>query len=794
MNAKSSEFVIKDNKLYEYLGNGEKIIIPEGVESVEIDDFRKSVQDIKRFKKVVIPGTLKEIPDRFLRDKVIDKLEIQEGVERIGWSAFHTTPMKSLKLPSTIKEIDSYAFYNCGLKKISLNPAIERLCNYCFSKNNFSRFIYPKGAGCLDLDVIFPISYLQSKIEIIFDSILLNRNFHFPNEITSTSMELSIIVSNRANFSLNSMYMFFEKMKKNGYHHAIQKITLFGYHNPIYLALLREKVKSMGMNIEIEMIKEINEDLFVKVTEEKEKYQEEKEVLQSTNTGTNKEIETLVQEIKEKSHILEESLREEILSRVNDLIQAYQKNLMELKPRFESENEISLGVCQDPQSLSLDLISKLQRMNTNFINLDANIYLKKKIEQYKELVNDDSTIENLEQAESIEDKIQCIKNYALLMNQDNIKDEILKILTEIESHILIPSLDIITLSMEQSSIDYKQELERKVDWLYQKVKENYQFYQSLCGENDTSLGNDMKLLNEIINSLDEKSKKDYQERIKKIKVKYLIEVKKLKIEMDSELKIREDLAPILKDLKELIPNMKGKKSILDDINEARKVITRRKDQQLDDMINELSSTLFKMQFEDSTLNDVFKWRVKELIQRLSDMDSNSTLEEEKKKELALIVTDIQNLIRRNLDLLKGNMTGKNSGDSISNRVANIISDYYNGNNILLPVEIDEKKARAITSTVRDILSSLENPIFDEVVKNQIETSLTQILNDSYQEIISGSFVIEEREDSVTKNLDWSSRATLQVLSEFHKIENFIDETIKYNEEIESFNTNHGKGA
>ena len=52
-------------------------------------------------------------------------------------------------------------------------------------------------------------------------------------------------------------------------------------------------------------------------------------------------------------------------------------------------------------------------------------------------------------------------------------------------------------------------------------------------------------------------------------------------------------------------------------------------------------------------------------------------------------------------------------------------------------------------------------------------------------------MIEEREDSVTKNLNWSSKAILQILGEFHEIQNFIDETIQYHKEVETLHSEFG---
>ena len=789
MDTKNSEFVIKDNKLYEYLGNGKKMLIPEGVESIEINDFEKSILGIKNFKKVVIPGTLKEIPDCFLREKTIDELIVKEGVERIGWSSFHSTFIKTLELPSTIKEIDSYAFNNCALKEVLLNPTIERLGNYCFAENRFSRFIYPKSLRCLDLNSIFPTISCQDKIELIFDFDFLYNVSYFPSEITATSIELSIIVSKKFGFSLKLMEEFFEKIKKNGYYHMIEKITLIGYHNPLNLAHLKRITKHIGMNIEIEMIKKMDEDLLAKVIGGKKHPKEEKQVLQSTSIDTekeedkDKEVYNLVQEIKEKSHILEDSLREKVILQVENLIKKYQRGLKELKPKLESENEISLGFYQTPQSLRLGLIRALQEMNLNFINLDADIYLKKKIEKYRELAEDNNKVELEEEVDSVEDKIQAIKYYASLLSQINIKDELLKILTEIENHLLIPSLDTVTLSMNRSSINYEQELEHRIDCLYQKVKETNQFYQSLCGENDTSLGNDMRLLNEILNSLDQRNKMYYQDRLSQIKNKYLEEIKELRIEKDSVLKVREELIPILEDLKELIPNLKGKKEILDDISEARGIMIGEDKKDIDAIISRYRDLLIQLKTNNPDEIDLNK--VNSEIKRIDAIFHNPDYIDEHPS-----VPRIDEAI---LSLLESSTLDESIKEQVEDSLDDIDNDYDRRERMHYSTDV-KRKVGAITSTTSDIMLLLENNPLEEEEQKQIKDSLLYILDDAYQQIMNNSFIIEERKDSITKNLNWSSRATLQILSKFHEIQNFIDETIKYNEEIESFNSSHGKGA
>lgn len=774
MDTKNSEFVIKDNRLYQYLGDGYEMVIPEGVESVEMDDFQNSIEYINHFDKVVIPGSLKEIPDRFLRDRAIDELIIQEGVEKIGWSSFHSTRIGTLKLPSTIEKIDSYAFYNCGLEEVNLGPKVKLLMGNCFGYNRFSRFVYPKSLWSVDIKALSPTYYSPDEaLEIVCDFDRIGRIHAYQETATKNPIHFSIIVSN--GFSWNQMQLFLDDIKNQLHFLKVQKVTLIGYRNSFYLAKLKKLISKMGLNIEIEMKKTMEEDWKDDTIESSK----EEETLQGIDTDRDTEIETLVQEIKEKSHILEDDIRKSVILQVDDLIQKYQSDLEALRPSLGTPKN-SLKVYQTPQSLRLGLISELQRINMNFISLDENIYLKEKIEKYKKIVANHGTLEKKEQIESTEDKIKQIKYYASLMHKDDIDREILKILTEIEDSLIIPSLDTITL---QTNMSYnpEQKLTNRLDNLYNKVRETCIFFQSLKGEIDTSLGSDMKELGIVINSLDLASKENYQEKLNKIINKYLDELKDLKVDSNSELKFREELMPILEELGKLAPNMMEKRNVLNDISEARKTIIGRDEKDLGIIDCSIRDALLQ-QIKNGTLDDQMEREMNNLIHLLHDIyDNNSSVIDENK------VRSITSATNNILSLL-GYSTLEEA--EIKDSLNHIIDDYRNcmSNNSSIT---EKKKVGAITSTTRDILSQLENTVLDETERKQIKTSLLHILDDSYQHIIDNSFVIEEREDSVTKNLNWSSKAILQILGEFHEIQNFIDETIQYHKEVETLHSEFG---
>lgn len=104
---------------------------------------------------LVIPGTLKEIPQAMFetssdynssdktetpKDNYITSLEISEGVQKIGVTAFHNrTALNSVTIPSTMTEIGGKAFQNCtGLDEVTLNEGLTTIGYGAFQNTNIS--------------------------------------------------------------------------------------------------------------------------------------------------------------------------------------------------------------------------------------------------------------------------------------------------------------------------------------------------------------------------------------------------------------------------------------------------------------------------------------------------------------------------------------------------------------------------------------------------------------------------------------------------------------------------------
>ena len=62
-------------------------------------------------------------------------VELNEGLERIGWSAFSgCTSLTSIRIPSTVREIGVGAFFRCSqLTNVEFNEGLERIYSWAFS-------------------------------------------------------------------------------------------------------------------------------------------------------------------------------------------------------------------------------------------------------------------------------------------------------------------------------------------------------------------------------------------------------------------------------------------------------------------------------------------------------------------------------------------------------------------------------------------------------------------------------------------------------------------------------------
>jgi hypothetical protein len=91
---------------------------------------------------IVIPASVKEVRSyAFCGYQFLNSVTFEEGVEKIGTSAFERVPLKSFNLPSTVKEIGAKAFYNHQTSTITIPAGLSRVGNEALWGNYISEYI-----------------------------------------------------------------------------------------------------------------------------------------------------------------------------------------------------------------------------------------------------------------------------------------------------------------------------------------------------------------------------------------------------------------------------------------------------------------------------------------------------------------------------------------------------------------------------------------------------------------------------------------------------------------------------
>ena len=133
-------FEIRDNMLVKYRGTAKEVTIPDGVGKIGARAFFWSR---KSMKAVTIPASVKEIAGdkswmsgAFHGCESLEQVVLSEGLEIIGpYSFYECKSLKSITIPSSVKEVGEGAFYQCdSLGQVVLCEGLEKIGGdaFCF--------------------------------------------------------------------------------------------------------------------------------------------------------------------------------------------------------------------------------------------------------------------------------------------------------------------------------------------------------------------------------------------------------------------------------------------------------------------------------------------------------------------------------------------------------------------------------------------------------------------------------------------------------------------------------------
>lgn len=103
------DFKIKDNVLVKYTGNEKKVIVPEGIKSIDKSAFSHC--------------------------ETLETIEFPKGLETIGWYSFYDCKnLKNIELPTSLKLLSSLCFEGCtSLTEIDIPDSVEIIGDRAFS-------------------------------------------------------------------------------------------------------------------------------------------------------------------------------------------------------------------------------------------------------------------------------------------------------------------------------------------------------------------------------------------------------------------------------------------------------------------------------------------------------------------------------------------------------------------------------------------------------------------------------------------------------------------------------------
>ena len=136
-NASANEdFIVENNILISYSGEGGTLWIPEGVEKIGENVFRYSTNR-DAIEQVILPSTCAEIQDyAFGSCANLKQVFLPESLITIGNHAFSDcSSLKDIILPSSLQTLDYAAFCNCtSLVTINIPASVQNFSQYAFEK------------------------------------------------------------------------------------------------------------------------------------------------------------------------------------------------------------------------------------------------------------------------------------------------------------------------------------------------------------------------------------------------------------------------------------------------------------------------------------------------------------------------------------------------------------------------------------------------------------------------------------------------------------------------------------
>lgn len=105
----------------------------------------RSIFENAQISKVVLPDSIREIPQRAFYQSTVSTIKLPSMLETISSFAFFSTKLTSVTIPSSVKKIESRAFGNSPIKSVTIKaPFPPSLGVDVFDKSKLTSIIVPK--------------------------------------------------------------------------------------------------------------------------------------------------------------------------------------------------------------------------------------------------------------------------------------------------------------------------------------------------------------------------------------------------------------------------------------------------------------------------------------------------------------------------------------------------------------------------------------------------------------------------------------------------------------------------
>ena len=463
------------------------------------------------------------------------------------------------------KTIKNFQYQNNNIDELILMEGIEEIGENAFSDNNIRKILIPAS-----VKVIYENAFINNPVE---ELIYLAPVFWIPHYLTR----------NLIKFTVN----------KGDYDYIYDTFNIFSFFSPF------ENIKEINIiNSELKLAEKLKIKKFfskkfpnVKVNILKDDSINDficKNQVKCENLD--EEINNLLNKISNMIEPLDDSTKQLIEKRINELIEQYQNDISKNNPKFEMESsslELEL-VPNTLESLRNNLIISLETIIQNLNTKIRILELSKKIKEYQEYLLENKNVSD--ENDKYFYKIKIIIELASNINNSNFIDKLNKLFEKIKVLITnnLKEDNIIKLTLENQDPEYlfKTQLDTIFDDIVElnnKIVPYIALLNSLNEKGNSELTDELKELDNILSNLSGKLKDELETKVMILKGKYrsitnenIEKIRKNKTDIieaqEIELSFRKELYPILLKIQEKLPTLIKNKDLNIQINLADKLL------------------------------------------------------------------------------------------------------------------------------------------------------------------------------------------------------------------------------